>query len=246
MIGMILAAGMGTRLKPWTDFHPKALVPINGKPIIHHVIENLHRAGISTIVINLHHLAQQIIDYIQNNPIDDVNIIFSDEREKLLDTGGAIVNAYEIIKGETILVHNADIFTDLDLNELIHSYKSNNSTAVLLTSTRNSSRKLLFDNKNELRGWINLNSGKYLPDNLPQPNDYYQLSFNGIHILSAQMTKWLYSQSLEPPFSIIPMYVSACSKFKITAFTPQHEYKWFDIGKPETLIQARLSCCTNK
>ena len=239
MIGMIFAAGMGTRLKPWTDHHPKALVSVGNKPMLIRVIENMADAGITRIVINLHHFADQIIDCLEQYPIHDIEIIFSDERSQLLDTGGAIVKAAPLLSNDTVLLHNADILTDLDLGQLIREHEANHCDATLLTSTRESSRQLLFDSEDRLVGWINHKTSEVLPAGLPYPNQFKAKSFNGIHIISPHITKLICDNAPTAAFGIIPTYISLCKEAIIKGYTPIMPYKWFDIGKPETLQRAR-------
>src|SRR5690606_32019928 len=155
MKAMIFAAGMGTRLKPLTDTIPKALVPVGGKPLLQHIIEKLKRFGFNEIIINIHHFGQQIIDFVQENNSFDIRIEFSDEREQLLDTGGGIKKAaWFFDDNKPFLVHNVDILSNIDLQELYHFHLKNNTIATLLCSIRQTSRYLLFDTDNHLRGWI--------------------------------------------------------------------------------------------
>lgn len=239
MTGMIFAAGMGTRLKPWTDHHPKALVPIGNKPMLIRVIDNMANAGITHVVINIHHFANQIIESLEQYPHPDIEIILSDERTQLLDTGGAIVKAAPLFANDDVLLHNADILTDFDLRLLIKEHKSNGCDATLLTSTRESSRQLLFDNENRLSGWINHKTSEILPSGLPHPDRLNARSFNGIHIISPRITQMICDKTPNTVFGIIPMYVSLCHEAVIKSYTPAVPYKWFDIGKPETLQLAR-------
>ncbi|MDE6402632.1 MAG: NTP transferase domain-containing protein, partial [Muribaculaceae bacterium] len=234
MTGMIFAAGMGTRLKPWTDHHPKALVPIDNKPMLFRVIDNMTNAGITRIVVNIHHFADQIIESLDRYPLPDVEILISDERARLLDTGGAIVKAAPLFSNEDVLRHTADIRPDLNLGLLIDEHKSNGCDATLLTSTRESSRQLLFDDENRLAGWINHKTSEILPGGLPHPDRLNARSFNGIHVISPRITKMICDKAENSVFGIIPMYVSLCHEAVIKNYTPTMPYKWFDIGKPET------------
>lgn len=242
MKGFIFAAGIGSRLRPWTDHHPKALVPVGGKPMLQRVIENMLKAGINDIIINIHHMADQITDFIWSNDSFGANIIFSDETDCLLDTGGAIVKAAHIITGtEPILIHNADIFTDLDLSRLISRHiQSTGTDATLLTSHRQSSRQLIFDQDNTLKGWINNNTGKRIPEDLViNHNNDSLLSFNGIHIMTPTAIRWITDNNPICPFPIIPQYIAMSHKLSIKAYTPDFDYTWIDVGRPDSLKMAQ-------
>ena len=157
---MIFAAGLGSRLKPLTDNMPKALVPVAGKPMLEHVILKLKEAGFDQIVINIHHLGQQIIDFLQANNNFGVKIYISDERDYLLDTGGGIKKAALFLQGdEPFLVHNVDILSNVDLKQLYQQHVNNNALATLLVSQRQTSRYLLFNQENKLCGWRNHATG---------------------------------------------------------------------------------------
>ena len=156
MKAMIFAAGMGTRLKPMTDNTPKALIPINGRPMLEHVILKLKDAGFHQIVINVHHLGDQIIDFLAANNNFGVQIHISDERDYLLDTGGGIKKAAKFLQGnEPFLVHNVDIMSNVDMKKLYDCHLETNLVATLLVSKRNTSRYLLFNKESRLCGWRN-------------------------------------------------------------------------------------------
>jgi len=244
MTGLILAAGLGTRLKPWTDHHPKALVKVGGKPMLQHVIENIARADINDIIINVHHMSNQITDFISANNNFGLNIIISDETRQLLDTGGAIVKVAHLLNNNNgpLLIHNADIFTNLNLKELIDHHNDADNDATLLTSVRTSSRQLLFNKTLRLYGWVNNATGDTLPENISiNPDETIQLSFNGIHIINRNVINWLIKHAPTDVFPIIPQYIKMSKKLKIGSYTPSHEYIWTDIGKPDTLEKAELS-----
>ena len=168
---MIFAAGMGTRLKPLTDTLPKALVPVGGKPLLYHVIENLKAAGFSDFVINVHHFAQQIKDYVRENGFFGVNISFSDETDMLRETGGGIRHAAALLNdGDPFLIHNVDILSNLDIASFYAEHCSTPGKgmadaaepplATLLVSDRKTERYLLFDADDNLVAWINLKTGE--------------------------------------------------------------------------------------
>lgn len=234
---MIFAAGLGMRLKPLTDHTPKALVPINGKPMLEHVILKLKNAGFHQIVINIHHLGQQIIDFLEANNHFGIDIYISDERDYLLDTGGGIKHAERFLQGnEPFLIHNVDILSDIDLKQLYTHHLETNPLATLLVSQRNTSRYLLFNKENKLCGWRNHETGE-VKSFYPHfdPRQYSEYAFSGIHVLSPQIFDWM--DEWTGKFSIIHFYLSICAKTTIYAY-PAENLHLLDIGKPETLAKA--------
>lgn len=242
MKAMIFAAGLGTRLRPLTNNMPKALVPVAGKPMLQHVIERMKAAGFNEITINIHHFGEQIIDFVQANQQFGITIHISDERNELLDTGGGIKKARPFLDGdEPFLVHNADILTDVNLHKLYQHHLTNNADATLLVSQRNTSRYLLFDDKNRLKGWINKTTGEVKPQGFSyNENKLSELAFGGIHVISPRLFHLLESEQWQGKFSIIPFYLSICRKARIQGFSTEG-YQWFDIGKPDTLALAEAS-----
>lgn len=157
MNALIFAAGLGTRLKPLTDTMPKAMVPVNGKPLVQILIEKLKSIGVTEIVINVHHFARQIIDFVEANDSFGINIKFSDETDMLLETGGGLKKAARLFSNDKpILVHNVDILSNADLLSLY----INATSTTLLVSQRNTQRYLLFDQDDRLVGWTNIATGE--------------------------------------------------------------------------------------
>ena len=234
---MIFAAGMGTRLKPLTDTMPKALVPVGGKPLLQHVIEKLRDAGFDEIIINIHHFGEQIIEFVVSENKFKIRIEFSDERDKLLDTGGAIKKAsWFFDDGRPFLLHNVDILSNIDLKQLYNSHLKSNSPATLVCSDRQTSRYLLVDADNRLKGWINDKTGETKsPIPFLQPENYRKLAFSGIHILHPSICNLM----LDFPdrFSIIGFYLSLCDREEIACFRPK-ELKMMDVGKLNSLDEA--------
>ncbi|MCC8152769.1 MAG: nucleotidyltransferase family protein [Tannerellaceae bacterium] len=237
MKAMIFAAGLGNRLKPLTDTTPKALIPVNGEPMLGHVIRKLKTAGFTDIIINVHHLADQIIDFIEVNNQFGVNIQISDERNYLLDTGGGIKLAAQFLQGnEPFLVHNTDILSNVDLKEIYQQHINTNALATLLVNKRETSRYLLFNKENELCGWRNRETGEvksHYPDF--DPEKYSEYAFGGIHVMSPQIFEWM--EEWTGKFSIINFYLAVCAKATIQAYAADN-LQLMDIGKPETLAQA--------
>ena len=164
---MIFAAGLGTRLKPLTDTMPKALVPVGGEPLLHHVIMKLKDAGFERIVVNVHHFAQQIIDYLDANRNFGLDIRISDEREGLLETGGGIKKALPLFdQASPILIHNVDILSNLDLAQVMQASETT-PDALLLVSQRKTKRYLLFADDMHLKGWTNIETGHPLFSEMP-------------------------------------------------------------------------------
>lgn len=237
MKAMILAAGMGTRLKPLTDNTPKALISVNGKPMLEHVILKLKEAGFDRQVINIHHEGQQILDFLKANNNFGVHIDVSDERDYLLDTGGGIKKAAQFLDGdEPFLVHNVDIVSNVDLKKLYQKHIDTQPLSTLLVSERKASRCLLFNEENRLCGWRNHETGEiksYYPDF--DPVRYTEYAFGGIHIISPAIFEWM--EEWTGKFPIINFYLSICVKTKIQAY-PAENLCLFDVGKPESLEQA--------
>ncbi len=238
MKGMIFAAGIGSRLKPWTDIHPKALVEINGRPAISYVIDKFISVGISTIIINVHHFAEQIIEYV-NAVYSGSDIYFSDESDMLLDTGGGLCKALPLIGDDDVFIHNADILSDLPLEDLITAYRTSEADAMLLTQERDTQRYFLFNN-GQLCGWTNIQTGQLRPSDLVLTPELDKRAFGGIHIVSHKAYPLLraYAQA-DTPFSITNFYIDRCRELQIKSFDMPKGFSWFDVGKPETLQQAR-------
>lgn len=239
MKAMIFAAGLGTRLRPITDSMPKALVPVGGIPMLQRVIMNLKNAGCSHIIVNVHHFPDMIIDFLAAHDNFGIEIAVSDERHKLLDTGGGIVKVASWLDGnEPFIVHNADILTDLNLRELYDAHCNSRSDATLLVSSRKTSRYLLFDNDMKMNGWINDSTGEVKPAGT-NATDFEKYAFNGIHVLSPSALHELTSFRKEgEAFSIMDFYIDACRHLNFNGFLPDAQYSWFDIGKQASLTAA--------
>lgn len=237
MKAMIFAAGRGTRLKPVTDSIPKALVPVSNKPLLEHVIGKLKVAGFDEIIINIHHFGQQIIDFVRSKDFFGIRIEFSDEREKLLDTGGGIKNAaWFFDDGKPFLIHNVDILSNICLNDLYNVHTQNRSAATLVVSERQTSRYLLFDDSRHLRGWINDKTQEIkspLADLAPEK--YHKLAFAGIHVLSPDVFR--YMEVFPDTFSIIDFYLSVCGKEPVSGYIPS-SFGLVDVGKSYSLKKA--------
>ena len=222
---MIFAAGLGTRLKPLTDTMPKALVRVGGQPLLWHVIMKLKAAGYERMVVNVHHFADQIIDYLYSNDHFGIDIRISDERDGLLETGGGIKKALPLFDPESpILIHNVDILSNLDLNALP------TDAPLLVVSPRQTMRYLLFDDSLRLHGWTNIETGEVKGQMAEK-----RLAFSGIHIfhpsLIPLMADWPYR------FPIMDFYLKACGDHLIRGYEV-HDLHLLDVGKLDTLEQA--------
>jgi NDP-sugar pyrophosphorylase family protein len=234
---MIFAAGMGTRLKPLTDNMPKALVSVAGKPMLEHLVNKMKRSGFTQIVVNVHHFADMIIDFLKRNNNFGIDIYISDERNCLLDTGGGIKHAADFLQGnEPFLVHNVDIISNINLNDMYEKHCVENSFATLLASKRQSSRCLLFDNGNKLCGWQNKLTNELKWSN-PQSahNEYTAYAFGGIHVISPEIFNCF--DGYPEIFSIIDFYLSSAQKKDILAYIPS-QLRLLDTGKHESLLKA--------
>ncbi|NLJ20968.1 MAG: nucleotidyltransferase family protein [Bacteroidales bacterium] len=237
MKAMILAAGPGTRLKPITNHIPKALVSIDGKTLLEHQILKLKSAGFNEIIVNVHHFADQIIEFLQTKNNFNIRIEISDERDCLLDTGGAIRKAaWFFDDGKPFLVHNVDILSNVDLKNLIDFHQNIDNLATLVVNHRKTSRWLLFDKQMQLKGWYNETTGQTKPQGI-NLQLYQRYAFSGIQILSPKvfelMEKW------NKVFSIIDFYLSCVEKEIISGYT-NDEIKVLDVGKIQSLEDADI------
>ncbi len=224
MKAMILAAGLGTRLRPWTNDRPKALVLYQGKPLLQWVIEKLKNSGFDHIIINVHHFASQIIDFVRNNDSFGIEIVFSDERDQLLDTGGGIKKAQWFLEDVTFfLVYNVDILSTIDLQKFAQSH-TQDSIATLAVQKRPTSRTLLFNSKDHnLCGWKNHKTGAQKI--IDSCGTYKEFAFSGIHIISSRIFDYL----PQGKYSIITAYLDIAKTEKITYFDHSGD-KWKDMG----------------
>lgn len=233
MNALIFAAGLGTRLKPLTDTMPKAMVPINGKPLIQILIEKLKEIGVVEIVINVHHFADQIIDFVKRNDSFGLNIQFSDETDMLLETGGGLKKAARMFSNANpILVHNVDILSNADLVNLYDEAKA----TTLLVSNRQTQRYLLFDDENRLVGWTNIATGQVrTPYESLDVEKCHKYAFSGIQVFMPELLTLM--EEWEGKFSIIDFYLSVCDKCNIYGRFDD-ELRLLDVGKLDTITAA--------
>lgn len=241
MKAFILAAGLGTRLRPWTLEHPKALVPVGGVAMLERVITRLRDEGFDDIVVNVHHFAEQIVDFIGGRDFG-VRIRISDESSKLLDTGGAILHAASFLDKDPapFLVHNVDILSDAPLSEIMKQHLASGRDISLVTSPRDSLRRLVFDSKHLLRGWHNLSSGLFRPAKFKMESDFEERAFSGIYVVNPSVLSDLRNFATEisdDKFPVMAYLLSRVDNNNIGEIELGN-LNLIDIGKPETLSRA--------
>ncbi len=238
MKAMILAAGLGTRLRPLTNDRPKALVEVAGKTLLEITLRRLSTFGIRDVIVNVHHFPDMIVDYLKSHDNFGMQIAISLE-EVLLDTGGGLKKAAWFLQEDSadpdvpFLLHNVDVISTIDLRRMAEFHRENNSLATLAVQDRQTSRYLLFDEHDQLCG---RRAGRDQPDEIARPClQPRALAFSGIHVLSTRILSQLTEDGV---FSIIASYLRlAAAGEKILAFPADHDY-WRDLGKPENVAQA--------
>lgn len=236
MIAMIFAAGLGTRLQPLTLDKPKALVEIGGVTLLERCIRWLQSQQINDIVINVHHFAELVEDFLRKNQQFGANIQLSDERQQLLDTGGAILQAKPLLQASTgpIVLVNVDILSNLNLHTLIAHHEASGNLATLVVRRRNLTRCLLF-HQEMLCGWKNLKSGELKVSRPEWIDQAEELGFSGIQVISPQLLELITEQGA---FSSIDMYLRLAQNHSIGAFLDSSSI-WMDLGKYEDIHLAQ-------
>ena len=231
MKAFILAAGLGTRLKPLTENIPKALVEVKGIPLLQILIKKLIQNSYTNIVVNVHHFADLVIDFLKSNQNFGVNIQISDEREQLLDTGGAILKAKPFLENDRhFLVHNVDILSSINFSNLTEYHAKSKALATMAVRDRNTDRKFLFNENMCLKGWQNSKTNEKIILDTTE-NNLIPLAFSGIHIVCSDIFKYI-NQSNK--FSIVKTYLDLAQNHNINGFL-HNEDLWLDVGKPEQL-----------
>jgi len=232
MKALIFAAGKGTRLKPFTEHHPKALAKVNDIPLLERNIKYLKSFGINDFVINIHHFGNQIVDFLNRNDNFGCKIEISDESEELLETGGGLIFARKYLDyGEDFLIMNADILTDMNITDFVEYHKKIKDFATLAVSDRESSRKLLFNDEMILRGWLNVQTGE---QRLAEFNKGFKaMAFSGIHCINSLMFEKIKRTG---KFSIMEEYLDLMQTEQIHGFV--HNSILIDVGRPESIIEA--------
>lgn len=243
MKAMVLAAGLGTRLRPITDERPKALVEVAGRTLLEITLTRLRASGVTDVVVNVHHFADQVAAYLKKHRGFGMRVELSREDDLLLDTGGGLKKAGSFFAGdsEPFLLHNADVLSDIDLRQLVEHHKKSGALATVAVQQRDGARQLLFDEQLHLCGRQKARGEK--PQMVracahPQP-----LAFCGIHVISPRL---LGMWEEEGVFSIIDTYLRlAGAGEKIGGFRADDSY-WLDLGKPQALAQAEDDLRSNK
>ncbi len=230
---MILAAGLGTRFKPWTDLHPKALAVVNGKSLLQRNVEYLQQFGIREVVVNVHHFAGQIVEALRSNQGWGSRIMISDESAEVLETGGGLKKATPFLEHAPFVLMNVDILTDMDLRAMIDNHFAHAPLATLAVTGRTTSRYFLFNEENELCGWRNTQNGQ---ERIAKPAAAHllQKAFSGIHIIDPAIFNLI---GRAGKFSIVDVYLDLAARQSIRAFDHSHS-KLIDVGKPAAAEEA--------
>lgn len=233
MKAMILAAGLGTRLKPFTDKHPKALAVVNGKTLLQRNIEYLLSFGIQDIVINIHHFPDQIKQAVLVNQGFGARVIFSDETDAVLETGGGLMKASWFLKdSDPFVLMNVDVLTDLDLNKMIAVQAAQNPVATLAVTERETSRYFLFDESDLLCGWENVKTKEQKISR--KAANYIPKAFSGIHVISPKIFSLIKE---EGKFSMTNAYLNLAADYPVYGYDHTGA-KFIDVGRPESVIEA--------
>ena len=232
---MVFAAGLGTRLKPFTDSHPKALAVVNGKTLLQRNLDYLKGFGIHDIVINVHHFADQIIDFLRVHTDPNMTIFISHEKDGPFETGGGLAFAANQFSGNNnpFIVMNVDMLTNLDLNGMFEFHQKIRPLATLAVTKRESSRQFLFDDEMKLVGWRNNTTGEYkwVVNPIEDAKGY---SFSGIHIIDPAIFSLMPTSGT---FSITDVYLRLAASESIIGYDHSGDLI-IDVGKPESIAQA--------
>jgi MurNAc alpha-1-phosphate uridylyltransferase len=229
LIAILFAAGLGTRFKPWTDKHPKALAVVNGKTLLQRNIEYLQKYDITDVVVNVHHFSEQIIDFIEKNNGWGSTVTISDESDELLETGGGLLKAKHLLFRDTILTLNVDILTEINLKHFLAHHQQENSLITVAVSERETSRYLLFNKYNRLVGWRNKDTGD--EKIVIQAKDIFEKAYSGLAIFQPEALDLI---TLRGKFSLIDAYLQLAPQNKIAAYDHTGE-RLIDVGKQESV-----------
>ena len=230
---MILAAGLGTRFKPWTDLHPKALVPINGKTLLQRNIEYLQRYGICDVVVNVHHFAEQMVTALADNRGWGSRITISDESKEVLETGGGLKKAQAWVEGAPFVLMNVDILTDMDLGAMMRDHLAHSPLATLAVTDRTTSRYFLFDSLDTLCGWRNVETGQQRMARTIQ-GEPIPKAFSGIHIIDPSIFRLM---DRTGKFSMVDVYLDLAAGQVIRGWDHSGSLL-IDVGRPSSAVEA--------
>lgn len=232
---MLFAAGLGTRLKPFTNKHPKALAQVNSKTLLQQNIQYLQGFGINKVVVNVHHFANQIIDIVNENNGWGSEVLISNETTEVLETGGGLVKAIPLFgNAENIIVMNVDILTNLNIAAIFQQHTSTNALATLAVTNRTTSRYFVFNNDNKLCGWMNTKTNEVKGIENFDETQHTKLAFSGIHIINKKIFSLIKQQG---KFSMVDVYLDLMKTNEIRAFNHSKD-KFIDVGKPESIAIA--------
>jgi NDP-sugar pyrophosphorylase family protein len=232
---MLFAAGLGTRLKPFTNEHPKALAQVNGKTLLQHNIQYLQSFGINKVVVNVHHFANQIIDIINENNAWGSNVLISDETNQVLETGGGLLKAIPLFgDAENIVVMNVDILTSLNIDKMFQQHINTNAMATLAVSNRTTPRNFVFNMDKKLCGWMNTATNELKGIECFDEKQHTKLAFSGIHIINKKILSLIKQRG---KFSMVDVYLDLMKTNDIIAFNHFTD-KFIDVGKPESIAIA--------
>jgi NDP-sugar pyrophosphorylase family protein len=232
MKAMIFSAGLGTRFKPWTDKHPKALAQVNGKTLLQRNIEYLQQYDIREVVVNVHHFPEQVTEAIRRNNGWGSTIHISDESDELLETGGGLLKAKEFLKDDTFLTLNVDILTEINLKYFLAQHQQHNAVITVAVTESPTSRYLLFNKYNRLVGWRNRQTGE--EKIVIQAKDIFEKAYSGLAIFEPVVFDLI---PFTGKFSLIDVFLALAPANKIAAFDHSGE-KLIDVGKPESVAAA--------
>jgi len=243
MKAMIFSAGLGTRFKPWTDHHPKALAVVNGKSLLQRNIEYLQQYGITDVLVNVHHFAGQVIEAVNKNNGWGSKITISDEKDELLDTGGGLLKAkYFFTPGESFITCNADILTDLDINKLVSFHQKQKALISFGVTERKTSRYLLFDENNRLCGWRNKKTGEekisiptYLSGEVLGMRQ--EMAYSCVVVFEYDIFRLMQEYNFSGKFSLIDVYLALAANHLILGYDHTGD-RFVDVGKPESIALA--------
>jgi len=230
---MIFSAGLGTRFKPWTDKHPKALAIVNDKPLLQRNIEYLHQFGIKDVIVNVHHFAEQIENAVQRNNGWGSNVIISDERNEVLETGGGLLKAKSLFTpNEKFITCNVDILTNLDISKLISFHVEEKALISFGVTNRKTSRNLLFDDSNRLCGWKNTKTEEERIS--IQKKHLIGKAYSCVVVFEYAIFQLMEENNFSGKFSLIDVYLKLAAEHKIMGFDHSDD-KLVDVGRPESV-----------
>ena len=233
MKAMIFSAGLGTRFKPWTDEHPKALAIVNGKSLLQRNIEYLQQYDITDVVVNVHHFAGQIMEAVMENDGWGSNVTISDESEEVLETGGGLLKAKDLLQnGEPFITLNADFLTDLNINDLLKFHQNKKALISFGITNRKTSRNFLFDEDNRLCGWRNSATGE---EKIAIPkNNLKEMAYSCVVVFQPEIFELIPQRG---KFSLVETYLSLAAQYPIYGYDHTGD-KLVDVGKPESVAIA--------